>query len=84
MPSHLTIRNVPSDLAKQLEREKNRHGSSMNQTVIDLLRRALGLAPGSDPDNGLGRHAGTWSDAALREFEAATASFEQVDPELWS
>ncbi len=84
MPSHLTVRNVPDDLAHALQQEKRRRGASMNRTVIQLLRRALGLGPSRERDNGLGRLAGTWSREELEEFESATACFGQIDPELWS
>ena len=55
----------------------------MNQVVLDLLGRALGLAGEATPTNGLERHAGGWSDEDLREFDAATACFEQIDEDLW-
>ncbi len=80
---HLTVRNVPDELAAAIEAEQTRRGASLNQTVLTLLRRALGLEPDRPFDNGLGRFAGTWSEDELREFEAATAQFEEVDPELW-
>lgn len=82
-PRHLTIRDVSSALAKALKAESRRRGVSLNQTVKDLLGRALGLAPASSYDNGLGALAGTWSTEDLAEFEAATAGFEAVDDELW-
>ena len=81
--THLTVRNVPSELAEALMAEKTRRGGSLNATVIDLLRRALGVAPDASYDNGLGRHAGDWSEADLQEFEANTGMFQQVDEELW-
>ena len=77
----LTIRNLPASLAKALEREKRRRGTSVNQTVLDLLSQGLGV--GSPRSNGLRRLAGTWSEADFRQFKDATASFEQVDAELW-
>ncbi len=80
---HLTVRNVPDELAEALMAEKTRRGAPLNRTVIDLLRRALGLAPDASYDNGLGRHAGDWSEADLQEFEANTRMFQQVDEELW-
>lgn len=80
---HLTVRNVRSDVAKALEAERRRRGASLNQTVLDLLRRSLGLQPGQQATNGLERFAGRWSDADLREFERATEHFEQVDDEVW-
>lgn len=84
MRSHLTVRNLPEDVAEALEVETCRRGASLNRTVIDLLRRALGLLPGHPWDNGLGRLAGTWSAEDLEAFETATRCFGQVDPELWS
>lgn len=84
MPSHLTIRNLPEDVARELEAEKRRRGESMNRTVIEILRSALALGPDRRFDNGLARLAGTWSAQELEEFEAATACFEQIDADLWS
>jgi plasmid stability protein len=40
--SHLTVRNLPDELAAALESEKRRRGTSLNQTVVDLLRQSLG------------------------------------------
>lgn len=79
----LTVRNVNPSLARALERETARRGTSLNQTVLDLLQHALGTNPGVLRSNGLRRLAGTWSDEERVEFEAATASFEQIDEELW-
>ncbi len=78
---HLTIRNVPDELADALEREKNRRGESLNQTVIELLEQGLGV--GASRSNGLGRLAGTWSEEEYQRFEEAVAIFERIDPELW-
>ena len=67
--THLTVRNVPAEVAQALAAEKTRRGESLNATVIDLLRRALGVNSGAWYDNGLGRHA--WI-AALAAREGAT------------
>ncbi len=83
MRQHLTVRGVPEDLSRALEDEKRRQGESLNQTVINLLRRALGLEGGGSYDNGLSQLAGTWSDEDLREFEEATSFLGEVDEELW-
>jgi hypothetical protein len=77
------VRRVPEELARALEGERRRSGRSLNQTVIDLLRRALGLVAGTRYENGLARLAGTWTEEERAAFEAATAPFEQVDDELW-
>ena len=77
----LTIRNVPDDLHEALKREKERRGQSLNQTVVDLLRQRL--SPDARPSNGLRAFAGDWTEEELREFEQATAEFEQIDEEMW-
>jgi plasmid stability protein len=78
----LTIRNLPPALAEALEREKRRRGTSLNQTVIDLLGQGLGSH--GVRSNGLSRLAGGWSEDEFHDFERATAQFERVDEELWS
>ncbi len=79
---HLTVRDVPKPLAQALDREARRRGTSLNQTVKELLGRALGLA--SAPfDNGLGDLAGAWDDAQFEEFERNTAAFAHIDEQLW-
>lgn len=80
--TYLTVRNLPADLARALEAEKRRRGVSLNQTVIALLQRSLGLGPLSRRGNGLARLAGSWTEADLRRFEAAVSMTEAIDPEL--
>lgn len=78
----LTIRGVPRDLAQALEREKERRGTSLNQTVLELLGQGLGVTP--PRSNGLRRLAGGWSAEDFAEFEEAVAPFGVIGEELWS
>jgi hypothetical protein len=80
---HLTVRNVPPELALALANEQQSRGKSLNQTILDLLSKALGVAVDAPPANGLEKLAGTWDEADLQSFEEATAVFEQIDEELW-
>jgi hypothetical protein len=80
---HLTVRNLPGNVARGLERERKRRSKSLNQTAIELLGRALGVGPGGPRTNGLEKLAGGWSDADLQTFETSQAGFEEVDEELW-
>jgi hypothetical protein len=79
---HLTVRNIPHSVATALEQEKQERGTSLNKTVIDALRRGLGVED-NRPSNGLGRLAGKWSDDELRRFQDAVRVTEQIDEELW-
>jgi hypothetical protein len=79
--SQLTVRSLPSELAAALDRERRRRGTSLNQTVIDLLRRSLGVKV--TRSNGLRHLAGTWTEAEHRKFLSAIRGFEKIDSELW-
>jgi len=79
---HLTIRNIPAEVADALEQERKRSRESLNQTVIELLRNALGVRRG-ERRNGLAGLAGTWTEEEHRTFEAAVSVTEQIDEELW-
>ena len=78
---HLTVRNVPTEVAMALEVEKQRLQLSLNQTVIELLRQSLGVD--RKRSNGLARLAGTWTAEEHARFEAAIAPAENIDEELW-
>lgn len=78
---HLTVRNIPPDLAVALAVEKDRLRLSLNQTVIELLRQSLGVE--RKRSNGLARLAGSWTAEEHARFEEAVAPAEQIDEELW-
>jgi len=80
---HLTVRDIPVELGEALEKERRRRGVSLTRTVIDLLRQGVGLGPEGSRRNGLRDLAGTWTAEQHARFEAAIASVEQVDEELW-
>ena len=80
---HLTVRHVTPDLARALKEEQRRLGVSLNQAVLSVLCRALGLEPRQPYENGLRDLAAQWTRSELEEFESNTAVFEQVDEELW-
>ena len=81
--SYLTVRNLPSDVAAELERERKQQGASLNQTVVNALRRGLGLGQ-ERRSNGLAALAGRWEDDEFEAFERAVREIgEQVDEEVW-
>jgi len=80
---HLTIRNIPENLAEAIDKERRRRGKSLNRTIIEVLTQSLGANPDVSRKNGLSRLAGTWTAEEHRRFEADVRSTEQIDPELW-
>ena len=79
----MTIRNVPAELAQALEKERRKRGTSLNRTVLALLRNALGVSSQAAPSNGLRQLAGTWSEAEYKQFEQAVAPLGEVDETMW-
>jgi plasmid stability protein len=80
---YVTIRNLPSQVADALKREKQRQHKSLNQIAIELLAQALGVNQRSKQGNGLATLAGGWTDQQWKSFEESVAVTEQVDEALW-
>jgi hypothetical protein len=80
---YITIRHVPAELARALEKERRRRGTSLNQTMLDLLAQALGVAPARIDSNGLKALGGGWTAEQFEQFERAVAATEQIDAEQW-
>jgi len=81
--SYLTVRNVPEDVARELDDERKRRGVSLNQAVVNTLRRGLGLGQ-PRKSNGLAALARKWSRKEFESFERNVRdASEAIDEELW-
>ena len=79
----ITVRNIPKDLAKRLERLARERETSLNKVVLDLLRRATGLAKRSAPGTDFDKFAGTWSQDEYDDFMENLREQRKVDPKDW-
>lgn len=83
----LTVRLSEPELQRRIEDLAEREHLSLNQAVLKLLRRSVGLGPDSGEKVRIGedvdRFVGTWSEAEADEFEAAVEVFEQIDEGFW-
>ncbi len=80
MPStQLTLRNVDAALSKRLRAISAERGESLNRTVLQLLRDAVGI---DERRERLLRYA-TWNDEDLQEFTAALDAQRVVDGRDW-
>jgi len=82
----ITLRNLPADLARRLQRKAGEEGLSLNRAVISALEEAFG-APGRkkrvhyhDLDFLVGSLSKEDADALDRSLKAQ----RRIDPELWS
>jgi Arc/MetJ family transcription regulator len=92
MAKQLTVRGVDGPLERRLRAEARQRGLSINRTVLQLLRHAVGIeggTPGSSRTSeavrltDLDRLAGTWSSKDAREFDEALATMRRIDGEQW-
>jgi hypothetical protein len=82
----ITLRNLPPDLERELEREAQAQGSSLAATVIRRLRMAMGLDRTGRPMryDDLDGLAGTWSVQEADAFDRVLAEQRGIDNELWT
>lgn len=83
----VTLRGVDEKTGKLLKQEARRRGQSVNRTVLELIREAMGQTKDSGSErrvfDDLDHLAGTWTGENSAEFLAATADFRVVDEGLW-
>ena len=81
--SYLTVRNLPEDVARELEHERKRRGDSLNRVVINSLRRGLGLGQ-PRKSNGLAALAKQWTKREFDAFERHLREIgESIDEDVW-
>ena len=82
MAKQITVRGVLPELSRRIERMAGERGTSVNTTVLEILKAAVGLDEGVRRTR-FGRYT-TWTEADLREFEGALGAQRVIDPKLWS
>jgi hypothetical protein len=84
--ANLSVRGVAEKSLQRIKQTARRRGVSVNRLITDMLNAETGLAPAAKPlatHHELDKLAGTWNAAEARAFEKSTASFRQIDKELW-
>jgi hypothetical protein len=76
--TEITLRDLPPELARRIERMSNELGLSLDETVIRLLEERL-LRRHHDLDD----LDGAWSGAEADEFDANLAKQRRIDRALW-
>ena len=88
----LTVRGVDAALEQRLRAEAEQRGLSLNQTVLQLLRRATGLETESLPGEpsvttrhftDLDHLAGRWTPEEADAFDAVLREMRGIDAEMW-
>lgn len=79
MSKQMTIRGVPEEVAGKLLRLSRERGRSVNATVLEILRQAVGTDARRDR---LARYA-TWTSEDLAQVEDAVAAQRVIDDSIW-
>ena len=83
----LTIRGIPDEVEKVIEREAKRKRKSKNKIVVSLLEQATGVKPGKSNRvelyHDLDHLSGLWSTKEAEMFEKHLAKQRKIDEDLW-
>ncbi|MEA1910626.1 MAG: hypothetical protein U9N32_02995 [Spirochaetota bacterium] len=76
-----TIRKIPQYLDRAAREKSKKTHESLNSVLLDALSKGLGSS-GTAEYHDMDDLAGTW--VADPEIDAALASFDNIDEDLWS
>lgn len=81
----MTIRGLDELTIKALKEKAKGEGTSVNATLVKLLKEDLGLKKKRRMvvHNDLDHLAGTWSDKEYKEFQKIIKDFETIDNTIW-
>ena len=81
----ITLRSIPSEVRRLIERTAAETGLSLNRTVIRLLREKIEGEDGRREQvfHDLDHLAGAWSTEAAAEFDRSLSEQREIDTELW-
>ena len=85
--NHLSVRGVPVDLAAVLKQQAQDSGKSLNQYIIDVLKKQTGIDKQKHYTNtyhDLDHLFGSWSEYEYQAIQGKIESESQIDHELWS
>jgi hypothetical protein len=81
--TQVTIRRIDEAWVEKAKEEASRRNVSMNQVLVEALRRGLGADAEPVRKSNLDRYAGD-SDFGPEWEEFLEKDLNQIDPELWT
>jgi len=83
--NQMTLRKIPASVERKLRLHAKQNNQSLNQSIISLLSKALGISDSSHPQRkrDLSRFMGAMSSDEAKKFNDATSDFGKIDKELW-
>jgi Trm5-related predicted tRNA methylase len=82
----MTVRGIDPVLAQKLKRAAKEQGKSVNQLIVETIRKAFGMhkeKQGSRTYDDLDGLFGRWSQAHLEAVQGSIDQQRKIDDELW-
>jgi hypothetical protein len=81
----ITLRNIPPDVARAVERRASREGESLNKAVLELVAEGAGLKKRTRKvrHTDLDSLFGTWSKKQADAFDRQLRGLRTIDAEVW-
>lgn len=81
----LTLRNVPREVQRLINKKAKEKRTSANKVVIELLEECTGTSNKKSRQlyHDLDCFSGAWSAGEAAAFEKALKTQREIDPELW-
>jgi len=83
----ITIRSIPEDVRKTVQKEAEQKGMSLNKAIISILERTVGTKVSEKKKrvvyHDLDHLAGLWSREEAASFDKILKAQRKVDSELW-
>jgi plasmid stability protein len=82
----MTIRGIEPELANKLKEIAKQQGKSVNQIVIEILRKFCGLEKGkrfTQVHHDLDHLFGRWTQEEFERIQGKIDRERKIDPELW-
>ncbi len=82
----ISVRGIEQEVSDKLKVMAQKHGKSVNQYVVDLIRQEVGVGKArkySKEYDDLDHLFGRWSDSEFGRIQASIDRQRRIDRELW-
>ena len=82
----VSLRGIDEEMEKILKKEAQRAETSLNATILNLIRRSIGIRKKGRNRvyKDLDELAGTWSEKDEEMFKENTQFFDKINKETWN
>ena len=79
----VSLRGIDEEMEKSLKKEAQRAKTSINKTILNLIRESIGPRKRNKIYKDLDELAGTWNEKDEEMFKENTQFFDGINKEIW-